>query len=141
CFQELSALLPKADLLPDLRTAPAASFSRMPPSLSRASTRSRVRRRTRTALAGCDLKISRKRCGGKRDAARVISFFRGFLQEEAAAGQHGQAQAGSRKPIYTRAQITARAAMRRKAPLVMRTGPLGRSNSLRPAARGASPAL
>jgi|SRR5215472_9706006 len=53
----------------------------------------------------------------KGDAARVINFFRGFLAEEGAVGQHGQAgprQATTRKPIYTRAQITERAALRRK---------------------------
>jgi len=37
--QTISALPPKADLPPDLRTTPAASFSRMPQSRPRASAR------------------------------------------------------------------------------------------------------
>jgi len=49
----------------------------------------------------------------KGNAGRVIAFFRGFLQE-AAAGRHGQpGQAAGRKPIYTRAQITQMAGLRR----------------------------
>jgi hypothetical protein len=50
----------------------------------------------------------------KGNAGRVIAFFRGFLQE-AAAGRHGQpGQAAGGKPIYTRAQITQMASLRRK---------------------------
>jgi len=50
----------------------------------------------------------------KGNDGRVIAFFRGFLQE-AAAGRHGQpGQAAGGKPIYTRAQITQMASLRRK---------------------------
>ena len=42
CFQELSALPPKADLPADLRTTPAASLLRTPPSQPRVSARSRA---------------------------------------------------------------------------------------------------
>ena len=50
----------------------------------------------------------------KGNAGRVIAFFRGFLQE-AAAGRHGQpGQAAGGKRIYTRAQITQMASLRRK---------------------------
>jgi hypothetical protein len=51
----------------------------------------------------------------KGNAGRVIAFFRGFLLQEAAAGRHGQpGQAAGGKPIYTRAQITQLASLRRK---------------------------
>jgi hypothetical protein len=50
----------------------------------------------------------------KGNAGRVIAFFRGFLQE-AAAGRHGQpGQAAGGNPLYTRAQITQMASLRRK---------------------------
>jgi hypothetical protein len=50
--QMFSGLPPKTDLPPDLRTTPAASFSRTPPSRPRASARSRA--------SECPL------CGGRR---------------------------------------------------------------------------
>jgi hypothetical protein len=53
----------------------------------------------------------------RADAARVINFFRGFLQEASAAPGQGQAQpqyAAAGKRLYSRAQIAEMARRRRK---------------------------
>src|SRR5262249_12895935 len=56
----------------------------------------------------------------KGDAHRVISIFRGFLREQGVA-EHGASPERSprrrpttNKPVYTRAEITGRAALRRR---------------------------